>query len=1136
MRYKSSVGGGKSILLLILLLVLSGASATDSYSQSVLINEVMFFPDTSDTVHQRNHEWVELYNFGSTVSIGGWTISNSDASEDAILPAWDFPASTYLVIHFTTGTDDNDFSDGKGHYYAGEADVFSETMDECALYTGTPSGSTIIDFMNWSETFGYSPGQAHDYAIPVGIWSDGDFFTPVDTSDDYKKIAWVIPGESMGRDSSSADLNTSGDWAVLGGSDAIYASPGALNYQLLQFEPPEEKGEKRSYAAWTVIFYINGDNNLEAHAAKLVDDMEIQGSLPEVNVVILVDFLNIKGGKTWRIFLQQDARPAIFKNADDMGELNMGDPNTLGDFIYYAQQTYPAGKYVLIIDDHGAGWKGVSVDQTSGNDRIYMQELKAALDYSIPPKLDLLIFDACMMGMVEVADQVKQRVEMMVASEEIIYTFDFPHNSIFATMNANPTWSGEQLAVDIVSKFKSNVGSRHNYTISATDCRNLDPLITQIDNFGGELEWGLDDYDNHYQNHYKIDDNVQIHVRNQLKVTQHFHDANFIDLFHFAQLIKADGDIPTDYKTQAQPIMSSLQKGGSIIKAEEHAGYENAHGLSIYFPSAQTKPVPPVPKDNVPRGERPYDNPWPSHKLDNSDLAKYAFDPDDCKPPDQACVNNFTQAKNHPYEPTPGFLFVDDTDWDEFLHRYYEPVSDAGKDTTVKVGDSAHLNGVGSSDSDTRPDGTVERYFWDFDSRVDAPPDCPPSADEDWDRDCTDDANDDKNVDNVLAVFPCNAPGVYYITLTVWDDHNLQGGTHTPHFETDQDEVIVRCIDTVFTFEPPPDEGQHENGTFQSGPFVATDGTGNNVIGVDATFAGIGITNVTVVYTIPPPQPYVEGYVSYEVIDHCQSGGDVYMTALNDAEEIITAAFAIALTNTPPSIFCPPDTSFDYTGGYIGQAFAADEDGDPLFFFKVDGPDALVVSEDGAITWETGPGDAGGPYDVTVGVGDICDATATCTFALTVTAPVGCCQHTDYCAAMTELECMDLPGAIWYPPPYQCIEGISCQAPCGDVTDDEAVNLSDAIYVLNYLFKNGPTPEPYLCIGDVNHDYVVNLTDAIYILNYLFKGGAAPNPDCCFGKGEAEASPDQGIPNIPQENRSTVPATPKGIENLKQRK
>jgi hypothetical protein len=62
---------------------------------------------------------------------------------------------------------------------------------------------------------------------------------------------------------------------------------------------------------------------------------------------------------------------------------------------------------------------------------------------------------------------------------------------------------------------------------------------------------------------------------------------------------------------------------------------------------------------------------------------------------------------------------------------------------------------------------------------------------------------------------------------------------------------------------------------------------------------------------------------------------------------------------------------------------------------------------------------------------------------------------------------------------------------CGDVNSDGVVELGDAIYLLNYLFKNGPAPiRPEA--GDVNLDTVLELGDAIYLLNYLFKDGPPP--------------------------------------------
>jgi len=63
----------------------------------------------------------------------------------------------------------------------------------------------------------------------------------------------------------------------------------------------------------------------------------------------------------------------------------------------------------------------------------------------------------------------------------------------------------------------------------------------------------------------------------------------------------------------------------------------------------------------------------------------------------------------------------------------------------------------------------------------------------------------------------------------------------------------------------------------------------------------------------------------------------------------------------------------------------------------------------------------------------------------------------------------------------------------GDANGDEAVNLADAVYIINYVFKGGPAPVP-MEAGDANCDGTTNLADAVYLVNYIFKGG--PEPGC----------------------------------------
>lgn len=62
---------------------------------------------------------------------------------------------------------------------------------------------------------------------------------------------------------------------------------------------------------------------------------------------------------------------------------------------------------------------------------------------------------------------------------------------------------------------------------------------------------------------------------------------------------------------------------------------------------------------------------------------------------------------------------------------------------------------------------------------------------------------------------------------------------------------------------------------------------------------------------------------------------------------------------------------------------------------------------------------------------------------------------------------------------------------CGDASGDGLIDLGDAVYLLNYLFRGDPAPDP-LWTGDCNCDEIVDLGDVVYLLNYLFKDGPPP--------------------------------------------
>ena len=67
---------------------------------------------------------------------------------------------------------------------------------------------------------------------------------------------------------------------------------------------------------------------------------------------------------------------------------------------------------------------------------------------------------------------------------------------------------------------------------------------------------------------------------------------------------------------------------------------------------------------------------------------------------------------------------------------------------------------------------------------------------------------------------------------------------------------------------------------------------------------------------------------------------------------------------------------------------------------------------------------------------------------------------------------------------------------CGDANGDGQVNVGDAVYLIGYIFKQGPAPDPE-CLGDANGDAGINVGDVVYLIAYIFKSGPAPVEDCC---------------------------------------
>ena len=209
---------------------------------------------------------------------------------------------------------------------------------------------------------------------------------------------------------------------------------------------------------WTFMVYLDGDNDLEE--AGIDDFLEIASVASDGNVNLVVQFDRISGHDATYGNWTDTRRGIIMRgNVPDtswgtsIGEVNMGDPATLSNFVNWAIGAYPAQRYALVLWDHGDGWrgdtseirKGACWDDSSGGDYLENREVGAALA-AVPENIDLFGYDCCLMGMIECAHEVKDEASVFVASESLEPGDGWPYDAFLSHLASNPTWTAAQLA------------------------------------------------------------------------------------------------------------------------------------------------------------------------------------------------------------------------------------------------------------------------------------------------------------------------------------------------------------------------------------------------------------------------------------------------------------------------------------------------------------------------------------------------------------------------------------------------------------------------------------------------------------------------------------------------------------------
>ena len=342
---------------------------------------------------------------------------------------------------------------------------------------------------------------------------------------------------------------------------------------------------------WTFLVFLNADNSLEPWGIEDVNAMEMVGSSAEVDIIVQMD--RIIGYDTsngdWtgcrRMRIERDSDPATITSPvlQEMGELDMGDWQVLRDFVQWGTTNYPAEHYVLVLWNHGNGWRsataesrnpltrGVSFDDTSGTN-ISIPDLPRALD--VQPRLDIISFDACLMQMTEVAYELRHFGRIMVGSEDNWPNEGYPYQTFLATLVATPTMTPEQFAGEIVTQsvsYYTTGGYTIGLTQSAVSLAKMDSLASALDGFARALATAMPTF--------------STQIASARSQAQRYWYPDNKDLYDFARLVSAA--VPRDNVTTAAQAVT--QAVDDTVFAEAHnAARANSHGLAIYVPSSTT--------------------------------------------------------------------------------------------------------------------------------------------------------------------------------------------------------------------------------------------------------------------------------------------------------------------------------------------------------------------------------------------------------------------------------------------------------------------------------------------------------------------------------------------------------------------
>ena len=252
------------------------------------------------------------------------------------------------------------------------------------------------------------------------------------------------------------------------------------------------ESDEDSLPEWGFYVYMAGDNTLYEEVTDDLNEMKMIGSNENLEIVALTDQLLRNDSHAYHVIKHGVEETALSEiNSTWENEIDMGEGDTLRDFMVWATTEYPAQRKILVIWNHGSGWEKVAEDQGS---HLTVPEIRNSIEeyreMTDDPPLTLIGFDACLMGMFEIAYELKDQAEMIHGSEAYEPLEGWTYNHLLYKLDGQMTNSdlAHHVVNDYIESYRNgSVYTSYSVTAAVVDTKKLENIWDNLENFSIQL-------------------------------------------------------------------------------------------------------------------------------------------------------------------------------------------------------------------------------------------------------------------------------------------------------------------------------------------------------------------------------------------------------------------------------------------------------------------------------------------------------------------------------------------------------------------------------------------------------------------------------------------------------------------------